>query len=156
MTQPIYTPIDVARQFLYLREAQSLGQNMGQRVNAVQMWSGGKDAIGTSWCAWFATMVLDICYQGAAPIPRMGSCQAIRELAQKRGWITSTPTVGSLFLYVNSQDHAHHIGIVTGLDPLTGIAGNTSPDGSSPNGDGVYEHEIHAQVFIDYTRTSSQ
>lgn len=146
-----YLPVLIARQFLYVRE---VPKNNGQRVNGIQMWCGGGNALGTSWCAWFVTFVLDIAYQGHAPIPRMGNCQAIRELAAERGMIASLQTVkvGSLFLYINAQDHAHHIGIVTGLDPLTGIAGNTSPDGSSPNGDGVYEHEIHAQVFIDYTR----
>lgn len=146
---PKYNPVEVARQFLYVRE---IPQNNGQRVNGIQMWSGGGNALGTSWCAWFATMVLDIAYQGNAPIPRMGGVQALREYAALHGMITDTPKVGSLFLYVNAQDHAHHIGIVTGLDPLTGIAGNTSPDGSSPNGDGVYEHEIHASVFVDYTK----
>ena len=154
MTAPAYYPVLLARQFLYLREAQSLGQNMGQRINAVQTWSGGKDAIGTSWCAWFVTFVLDIAYQGKAPIPRMGSCQAILDLAKLKNMVSDVPKVGSLYFYVNPAGHAHHVGFVTSLDPLTGLAGNTSPDGKSANGDGVYEHAISASVFVDYTKES--
>lgn len=138
--------VAVARQFLFVREA---GQNRGQRVEAIQRWSGGLP--GESWCAYFATMVLDIAYRGAAPIPRMGSCEAIYQLAMGRGWVRATPTSGMLFLYVNADGNAHHVGIVTSIDPLVGIAGNTSRDGTSSDGDGVYEHPIAAHVFVDYT-----
>lgn len=141
------TPIEIARLFLFVREA---GPNTGQRVEAIQRWCGGQP--GESWCAYWATLVLDLAFDGQAPIPRMGSCQAIRELADSKGWITDTPSVGDLFLYVNAQDHAHHIGIVTQLDPLTGIAGNTSADGTSNNGDRVAEHAITATVFVAYPR----
>lgn len=55
-----------------------------------------------------------------------------------------------LYLYVNANDHAHHIGFVTSTNPLTGIAGNTSADGTSSNGDGLYEHAIVAHVFVNY------
>lgn len=140
------TRLDIARLFLFVRE---VGQNHGQRVEAIQHWSGGDDADGTSWCAWWVTMVLDLEFQGESPIPRMGSCQAIRELAEKNGWMANdTPSVGDLFLYVNDADHAHHIGIVTQLDPLMGIAGNTDALGKSNNGDRVAEHDISAHTFI--------
>lgn len=64
-----YSPTDIARQFLYVREA---GANAGQKVEAIQKWCGGQ--AGESWCAYFATMVLDICFQGNAPLIRQGSC----------------------------------------------------------------------------------
>lgn len=147
---PYLDPIAVARQFLYVREAQSLGQNRGLRVEAIQHWSGGQT--GDSWCTEFVWLVLDISYGGEPPIDRTQSCEALRQLAGQRGWLTSTPTPGCLYLYINAAGLAHHVGFVTVPDPLTGIAGNTSPDGTSPNGDGVYEHEIHATVFVDYTR----
>jgi hypothetical protein len=137
------TPVEIARLFLFVREA---GQNRGLRVEAIQHWSAGQ--FGDSWCAEFATMVLDLAYQGNAPIPRQGGVQDIRDLATMKGWITDTPSVGDLFLYIDGNDHAHHIGIVTVTDPLTGIAGNTSADGTSANGDRVAEHAIHATVFI--------
>jgi hypothetical protein len=145
-------PVAIARLFGFVREAQSLGQNHGQRVNAIQIWSGGPSALNTSWCCWFVTMVLDLCFQGDAPIPRGGSCQAIYDLANAKGWVSNVPAPGDLFLYVNAADHAHHVGIVTTTDPLTGIAGNTSSDGTSSNGDGVYEHGFQARVFVKYPR----
>lgn len=142
--------IRIARWFLYVREA---GQNQGQRVNAIQRWSGGFP--GDSWCALWVTMVLDIAFAGAAPIPRSSVCQVIRERAAAQGWVTETPAAGDLFLYVTAGDHAHHIGIVTRVDgtDVYGIAGNTSPDGRSANGDGVYEHQVWPQLFIAYPRT---
>ena len=146
----MYDPVVVARQFAFVREAQSVGQNRGIRVEAIQHWSQGQ--FGDSWCAEFATMVLDLCFQGNAPIPRGGSCQAIYDLAKAKGWVSNVPAPGDLFLYVNDADHAHHVGIVTGADPLVGIAGNTSKDGTSSNGDGVYEHAITAHVFVHYPR----
>ena len=57
------------------------------------------------------------------------------------------PEVGCLYFYVNDQDHAHHVGFVSSVDPLTGISGNTSADGASDNGDRVAEHTIKATVF---------
>lgn len=141
-----YNPVDVARQYLFVREAG--GDNRGLRVEAIQHWSAGQ--FGDSWCAEFATMVLDICFEGDAPIPRQGSCATIKEKAELLSWLTDSPMVGDLFLYVNEEGHAHHIGFVTNIDPLTGIAGNTSPDGKSSNGDGVHEHPINTTVFVHY------
>jgi hypothetical protein len=142
--------VDIARQFLFVREAQSIGQNRGLRVEAIQHWSNGQ--FGDSWCMQFATMVLDIAFQGKAPLDRQGSCQAVYDIAKKNGWVTTTPNIGDLFLYVNDQDHAHHVGIVTSVSPLIGIAGNTSEDGTSNNGDRVAEHSIKSHVFVAYPR----
>lgn len=136
------TVIEIARLFGYVREAQSQGQNRGLRVEAIQHWSSGQ--FGDSWCAEFATMVLDIVYRGESPIPRLQACQDIYSLALEKGWLVDDPQAGDLFLYVNDADHAHHVGIVTVSDPLTGLAGNTSSDGQSSNGDGVYEHALSA------------
>ena len=141
--------IAVARLFDFVREA---GANAGQRVEAIQRWCGGMK--GDSWCAYFATMVLDLAFKGQSPIPRNGVCQTIYDGAKLKGWVTETPASGDLFLYVNAGDHAHHIGIVTRVDGVAvyGIAGNTSSDGKSSNGDGVYEHQVWPQKFIAYPR----
>jgi hypothetical protein len=144
-----YDPVEIARQFLFVREA---GQNTGQRVEAIQHWSGGAEAHGTSWCCWFVTMVLDLCFQGASPIPRGGVCETVHQLAIANGWLSDTPEIGALYFYVDATGHAHHIGFVTSLDPLEGIAGNTSEDGASSNGDRVAEHAIRATVFANYPR----
>ncbi len=144
-----FDPLSVARQFLFVREA---GANTGQRVEAIQRWSGGQP--GESWCCYFATMVLDICFQGQSPIPRLGACQDVYDLAKKNGWITTIPIPGDIVLSVNDQDHAHHIGLVSKVQPLTSIAGNTDETGTSSNGDRVAEHPINAagKVFVKYPR----
>lgn len=54
--------------------------------------------------------------------------------------MTLEPVPGDLFIYVNSVNHAHHIGIYTGDGQ--GIAGNTSEDGTSSNGTVVAEHGL--------------
>jgi hypothetical protein len=144
MPSNLFTAVDIARLFLHVRETT---QNQGQRVNSIQMFSGGKDALGQSWCAFFATMVLDLAYQGASPIPRQGGVQDIRDLATKNGWTTDTPSVGDLFFYVDANDHGHHVGFVSQVDPLLGIAGNTDANGTSSNGDRVAEHAITATHF---------
>jgi len=121
------------RQFHYVREAKE--QNTGQRVEGIQRWGGGEK--GQSWCCYWATMMLDIWYDGAGPIPRLGLCEDVHDLAKKNGWITDEPEPGDIVLSVTDTGHAHHIGIVTSSDPLKSIAGNTSADGVSSNGDGV-------------------
>lgn len=144
-----YDPVTVARQFLFVREA---GQNRGQRVEAIQHWCAGNP--GDSWCCQLATMVLDICFQGSSPIPRLGACQSVYDMAKKNGWVlpeSSSPQYNDIYLYVNDADHAHHIGFYsTGGN---GIAGNTSPDGKSSNGNGTYEHSISTnRKYIKFVR----
>ena len=143
MSSATYNPVDIARQYLYVREA---GANRGLRVEAIQHWSQGQ--FGDSWCMEFATMVLDICYQGESPIPRCGSCEDVHQLAITNDWIVTDAQPGDLFLYLTPEGHAHHVGIVTEVGPLKAIAGNTSEDGASSNGDRVAEHPITATTFI--------
>lgn len=144
-----YSPVDVARQFSFVRE---VPQNKGARVEAIQRWSGGNP--GDSWCCEFATMVLDICFCGVSPIPRLQAVQDVYNLAKKNKWMAVIPTEGDLFIYVDSNNHAHHIGVFTGNG--NGIAGNTSPDGTSSNGTGIFEHSISMNPlntkFIHYPR----
>lgn len=133
-------PVDIARLFLHVREA---GANRGQRVEAIQKWCGGSP--GESWCCYFATMVLDLHYQGKAPVPRIGSCDVVLALAKDQGWLTTAPQMGDLYLRLNDPTDAHHIGFVV-TPPVAGvfrqISGNTSEDGKSSNGDGVYERDV--------------
>lgn len=140
-----FDPILIARQFLYVRE---LPPNRGLRVESVQHWAGG--AFGDSWCLEFLWMVFDIAYQGGAPFGRMQACSDLHMLARQYHWIVTEPAVGDAALTVNSAGHAHHVALVTGLQPLTAIAGNTSSDGQSDNGDRVAEHQISpaGKVFL--------
>ncbi len=143
-----YDLVLIARQFLYLREAQTLGQNRGLRIEGVEHWSGGQ--FGDSWCMEFVWFVLDIAFQGGCPFDRQQSTEAFRQIAVARGWIVESPQIGDLVLSVTSAGQAHHVAIVTGLSPLTAIAGNTSEDGTSSNGDRVAEHTISPalKVFV--------
>jgi hypothetical protein len=140
-----FSPTEVARQFLFLREA---GPNTGQRVEAIQKWSGGE--AGDSWCCEFATMVLDICFQGTSPIPRLMACQDVYNLAKKNGWLTTVPVKDDLYIFVDENDHAHHIGITTESGGSPGISGNTSADGLSSNGDRVAERPLAKSLKIKY------
>lgn len=137
------TLLDLARKFRYVRE---LPENRGQRVEAIQKWCGGKS--GDSWCCHFATMILDIWYEGKSPIPRTGSCDVVLETARQDQRLSEEPRVGDLYLRLRAKHDANHIGIVTDVsqwdDNVIGtLSGNTSPDGLSSNGDGVYERAIN-------------
>jgi hypothetical protein len=134
-----YSPIEIARQFLYVREAAGK-PNRGVRVEAIQHWSGGQG--GDSWCCEFWWMCNDIANQGNFVLPRVQACQDVYDYGKKNKLVVSVPQVGDTFLYVNDADHAHHIGFVTALTILSGIAGNTSADGTSDNGDRVAEHGL--------------
>jgi hypothetical protein len=156
MAAIVYDPVTVARQFRYLREA---GPNRGLRVEAVQHWSAGVP--GESWCDDFAIgFVLDICFQGDSPFPRQrdidGSTVAALAYARAHGWIVpyADSVPGDLVFSVRADGTPHHIGIETVHAPLTTIAGNTSEDGVSSNGDRVGEHVVSqdGKVFVHYPR----
>lgn len=138
-----FLPVAIMRMLLYIREN---GQNKGSRIEAIQCWGGGQP--GDSYCCESATMCLDIAYQGNSPVPIAQACQTVYDQAKKgtNGVRLlndqETPLANDIFLYVNDQDHAHHIGFVSQDGGATGIAGNTSPDGKSSNGDGFHEHAL--------------
>ena len=146
----IYDPVTIARQFRYVRE---LTGNTGQRVEAIQRWSGGKP--GDSWCAYFVSLVLDICYQGHAPIERTGSCDDILRVAQDANWVQKSPQPNDIYLRVRGATDAHHVGFVCSIQPdgkIVQISGNTSADGLSSNGDGVYERAIPQSDDLVFVR----
>lgn len=131
-------PVEKAREYVgWVVEVG--GQNKGIRVGAIQLWGGGSS--GDSWCVEFVVFILDNCYGGDLPIPRQGSAETLRQFCISKGWMVTDPQPGDLCFSV-LNDHAHHIGIVSKIGPLTTIAGNTSKDGASSNGDGVYEHAV--------------
>lgn len=141
------SPVSLARDLDFIRETT---QNHGAMVEAIQRWSGGQP--GDSWCAFFILFVLDICLHGKVnnPIVRSGRVEDIYEQAKSKGWIVESPMPNDLFIFVDQKDHAVHIGFVTA--PGSGIAGNTSADGHSENGDRVAEHElIHGNIkYVRY------
>lgn len=129
----------LARRLSFIRETE--GPNRGAWVSMLQRYSGGKD--GDSWCAAFVSFVLDVAYHGRPPFPRTESTAAMLDHARAAGATTVvSPQRDDLYFYVNPVGFPHHVGIVTSTVPLMGIAGNTSEDGASDNGTGVYEHAI--------------
>jgi len=147
------TIVELFRCFRHVREA---GPNTGSRVESIQKWGGGQP--GDSWCCWLATMVLDLWFNGFLgqdpPIPRLGSCDDVLKLARTNGWLVDMPHVGDLYLYVRGDDDAHHIGLVADVkrDEFAGISGNTSEDGLSSNGTGVFERYIRFAPHIKFVR----
>lgn len=134
----------IARRFAFVREFD--GPNRGAWVEFFQRFCSGSP--GESWCMYWLSVVLDIAYHGKSPLRRTGSCaMALAECRMKGYMVHGDPQANDLYFYVNPSGHAHHVGIVTATEPLTGIAGNTSEDGLSSNGVGVFEHVVHAKVF---------
>jgi hypothetical protein len=139
------TVLDIARLFKYVRE---LPGNKGLRVEAIQRWTEGQP--GDPWCCCYATMVLDLYYCGAlgrerSPFPRTAGCDVVLKVARDQGWVTDMPVPGDVYLRMKDPNDAVHIGFVT--TPIKNgrfgqISGNTSADGLSNNGDGVYERDV--------------
>lgn len=142
----VYQPSEIARQFKFIRE--TLGPNRGVWVEAFQRIGDGKP--GDSWCMDFVSGVLWICYQGPPPIPRTGSCDVAWAVAKQ--YEVATPAVDDLFFRVRPSGDAHHVGIITLTAPLRGIAGNTSEDGKSSNGTGVFEHALSTSPETHFVR----
>lgn len=136
----------VARRLSFIRETD--GPNRGAWVEFVQRFTGNDP--GDSWCSSFASLVCDVAYRGKSPIKASAASHVRMSDGIAKGYQVTDPMVDDLFYYVDANGHAHHEGIVMGVNPLTGIAGNTSPDGLSSNGTGVFEHAISAvrTVFV--------
>lgn len=138
MTQPA-SLVAVLRHLDFIRETQ--GPNKGAWVEFLQRFCHGQP--GDAWCAYLISVGLDIAYYGKPPLVRSGSCQVILNNAKAKGFLVlGPPRFGDLYFFLNSEGRAHHIGAVTAVNPFSGIAGNTSPDGLSSNGTGTFEHEI--------------
>lgn len=134
------TLLDLARRFKFVRE---LSGNKGQRVEGIQRWSGLNP--GTPWCAAWVSMVMDLYYMGKAPLVRSGSCDVLLANARAELEQVSHPVGGDLYFRLRTPDDAVHIGFVTRpvSDGKFGqLSGNTSADGLSNNGDGVYERDV--------------
>lgn len=145
MRTRLYDPVAEMRKYTFVRE--TLGPNRGVFVEAFQRIGDGKP--GDSWCMDFLSFILWVCYQGAPPLPRTGSCDVAWAIAKQ--YEVATPAVGDVFFRVKDGD-AHHVGVVTSTAPLRGIAGNTSEDGKSSNGTGVFEHSLSTTPETRFVR----
>lgn len=142
----VYDPVEIARQYKFVRE--TLGPNRGVFVEAFQRIGDGRP--GDSWCMDFLSWVLWVAYQGPAPLPRTGSCDVAWAIAKQ--YDVSTPAPGDVFFRVRPNNDAHHVGLITSSAPLRAIAGNTSEDGKSSNGTGVFETPLAVNVETRFIR----
>ncbi len=134
--------VAVARHLLFVRETE--GPNRGAWVHFLQRYTGGQ--VAEPWCCDFVSVVLDIAYHGKAPLFLTGSTRAMLTEAKANGYVVTDPLPEDLYFFVNASGSPHHVGIVSVADPLTGIAGNTSPDGLSSNGTGAFEHVLSPPI----------
>lgn len=133
--------VAVARRFLFVREEG--GPNRGLWVELFLRFTGNRP--GDSWCAAFVSYVLYIVYRGKSPIIKSAGCDEMLNDCRKKGYIVKEPASGCLVFSMNGND-AHHVAICTAATQqhpeLDAIAGNTSADGKSSNGTGVFEHAV--------------
>lgn len=131
--------IPVAEHFVgWVKEATRA--NDGPWVEAILRVTGNKK--GDPWCASFVTFVLDIAYRGKNPLARSASCDVLLAHARERGWFTTEPAPGDVFLVMRRPDDAVHTGFVSGVGTgvVRTIEGNTN-DGGSRDGWGVFARE---------------
>ena len=145
--------IATARKYLYVREtAPNSGPHIDEWLAAVGCKSGD------SWCAAYA------CAMVRETNPRFKfhpSASALHLLANNPNLITFDPRPGDLVVY----DHGHgvgHVAILTATTTVDGrlayattIAGNTSADGKSRNGDRVAEHDADLERVAGVIRVTA-
>ncbi len=141
------------------------GSNAGELVESVQRWAGGEK--GQAWCSFFVYWVgtLTCAVSGATwPLPRTGSCEALRQFAITNGMLHDVPAPGDVYLLLNDKGLAHHTGFVIAVQAtaFTEVSGNTSDPTAPPSreGYGVFQHQralgkqykyiswIHAPSFL--------
>ncbi len=137
----------IAKRFLFVRETE--GPNAGTWVAFFLHFTGNTE--GESWCASFVSMVNHIATKGRMTVTKTASTIAMLSDARIKGWVVTDPQIDDLVFTVHPDTGLpHHVAIVSALTPLSAVAGNTSSDGTSSNGDGCYEHPISPdnKVFV--------
>ncbi len=156
-------PVIAFKFFRYLRETTN---NHGRRVEAVRHWGLGSVTSADSWCDFMAVgFVLDFVFAGESPFPRTeeinGSTDAAMKYGQAQGWEVplDEASAGDLIFSVHPTSDpepgkAHHVAMLEDPQTFQTIAGNTSEDGVSSNGDRVAEHVVSKanKVAIHYPR----
>ena len=162
----------VARRFDFVRES---APNDGVWVSWFLRHTGNKP--GEAWCASFVSVVLSIAYRGQSPLKPTAGCKEMLAEATAKGFaVVGAPAIAAreatetepavaavpagapvpqeddIFFYMK-DGLPHHVGIVTRVHggAVVGIAGNTSQDGASSNGTGVFEHDL-AHVPMVFVR----
>lgn len=110
---------------------------------------------GQSYCAAFACSVVHEARTDLAmgPLQFKKSASALKLLEINKDLLTTDPQPGDLVIFRHERGLGH-VGIVTA--PGVYISGNTSPDGKSRNGTGVFEHayDVNDPRIAGYLRIS--
>ena len=129
--------LSVARAMRWVKE---IGPNRGQAVEAI-LASVGLEP-GAPWCAAFVSYCGRAALGSFWPLPMVGGCASLGEVAEERGILKPTPSPGAVFLlYSPELRRFRHTGfLIRPADPgeWHTVEGNASPDGS-PEGTGVFE-----------------
>ncbi len=146
-----------ARKFLYVRE---VTPNTGPEINGWLQRVGQPP--GKSWCAAFAyCMVKDV--EPSNPLKPSASALHLLEY-NKHAQIASIDDLqpGDIVIYDHGKGEGH-AAIATNVTKVGGklaafdtIAGNTSADGKSRNGDRVAEHDAELERFAGALRVCSE
>lgn len=136
----------IARRLDFVRETE--GPNKGYWVSMFLRFTGNEE--GQSWCASFVAFCDSIATKGKMRVKKTASTVEMLNFAKGLHEVVTTPAIDDLVFSVNEEGIPHHVGVVSSIDPLKSIAGNTSEDGTSSNGDRVAEHEISPtnKVFV--------
>jgi hypothetical protein len=139
--------VATARKYLYVRE--TAGPNM-DGGGPIDKWLAAVGcAPGASWCAAAACGWVHETAQGLnVTVNWHNSASALALISRNPSFVVKDPTPGAFIVW----DHGHglgHIALLTDVVSVNGvpgglmaIAGNTSPDGKSREGTGVFEHDV--------------
>ncbi len=144
--------ISRARHYLYVRET---GTNEGPEVNKFLAFVGCKP--GCSWCAGFVSYII---HETDPTVVFHKSASALSLLEKNPDLVTDDPQPGDIVVFLhNVTKHLGHVGVLTEVVRINGevagidvIAGNTSADGTSRNGDRVAEHPCSLDKVQGYLR----
>ena len=113
------------------------GSNRGPLIDHWNAFCGASQ--GDPWCAAFVCAVVHEArvFMRMQPLTLLVSASAMGLLKRNAALVVDSPMPGDLVVFDHGGGKGH-VAIVTG--PGTSIAGNTSPDGTSREGYGVFEH----------------
>lgn len=128
--------VKTARTYINVVE-DPLGSNSGPLIDDWLAFVGGIP--GDPWCAAFSCVVVHEArmLEKMPPLEFRRSSGALLLLIINDALKTDDPQPGDLIIWDHGGGRGH-VSIKTG--DVSHIAGNTSPDGKSRNGTGVYEH----------------
>ncbi len=134
--------VATARKYLYVRETNGSNSDGGGFID--QSLASLGLSPGASWCAW----VKETATVTGVTIKFRRSASGLNLLKLNPDLVVTDPQPGDILI----EDHGHgmsHVGIITDvikvdgeIDAVATIAGNTSSDGLSRNGDRVAEHAL--------------